>query len=690
MPQSSASGQPKIIAALPDALLTMKRFLLWREFPGPNGKTRKTPFYASGEVRRGVLDTEADLAKLVTLDEAWDEYLLGDYAGIGFALSNDGVGAFDMDHCLTADGHLVKGHPGHDLILEAKNRGAYIEISPSGRGLRIVGPCLNPDAYSKGGLEYWGAKRFVTLTGDVWANPKGWVALDDLRAGVSPPKKPVDERDDDEIGIVTPRTIDELKSALNAIDAEERDLWVRMGMALKTLGPKGKALWLDWSATSKKFDKPDAERVWGSFEPGRTNHKAVFAEAQSNWNWQNPRSRIALVHDEEPKEDDEPRPSMEAIDLGEPKLLATEFVLDGFLPAQVSVIAGAWGAGKSTNLIPLLASVAHLSPAEWGFHPTLRRHVIWITEAPEQARDTLYSLWKTDGAADWPTIKEWFHLFPAKRKSAKAIARQVSKLVEELCWVTDNGFRVKPLVVLDTTTANIDLDNESDNSLVGAAMSTIKQTLSNTPIVLVGHTPKALVKSDVGDMTFRGAGAWEAEAAATFFLIYDQETDMRFLAIRKARFTPAYREIDFDHSTGSEIVDTPWGEPQVKSYLHGIPAKSTGEARKAARDEIIEERREEGKERTRTDRQERILAFVRSCAAEGRLATRASVREAIGGKKELAAEALERLFESGLVESHSASAEALGIITGRVPEILLPQEVSLELFLGRIEKATER
>lgn len=701
---TKSSSKPKILEALPEPLHSMERFLLWKEFPHPDpvkraaGKTIKTPYYASGRVRKGLLDTAQDLSRLVSLDEAYNCFLLGEYSGIGFALANDGIGAFDLDGCLDDKGSLVESHPGAELALEAKRRGAYIEISPSKRGLRIVGPCPNIEAYSKDGLEYWGAKRFVTLTGDVWANPGGWVGLDDLRAplGLSRGRSDHPENDDDEDGLlVTPKTIAELEGALAAIPSDERELWVRMGMALKTIGPKGKALWLAWSKKSAKFVASDAERVWSSMNPQGTHYRTIFHEASNNWGWQNPRSKPELVsdNDDEANDADEPPSSLpddEAIDLGDENLYPTEFVLDGFIPAAVSVIAGAWGAGKSTNLIPLFASVAHLTPKDWGFHPDLRRHVIWVSEAPEQARDTLYSLAKAEGSEGWQGFKEWFHLYPARRVGPKRLARRISDLAKGLEWTTEKGFRVKPVVVLDTTTANFDLENESDNSQVAAAMSVLKQRLPGLPIVLIGHTPKAMVRSDVGDMTFRGAGAWEAEAAATFFLIHDHETEMRFLAIRKARFRPDYPEIDFDFAGGSEIVETPWGDPQSKSYVHGVPTKSSGEARKAARAGVINDRKDALKEKNISERQQKILEWVRKQAGLGVFPAKSSMRSAIGGNNILLAEAVDRLVEADLLVPHGLTQGQLdqkGISwTGRLPEIFLPPEVDLDTFLTTVSK----
>jgi hypothetical protein len=375
---------------------------------------------------------------------------------------------------------------------------------------------------------------------------------------------------------------------------------------------------------------------------------------------------------------------LEEIPLGEFRLRPTEFVLDGFMATGVSVVAGTWGAGKSCNLLALMTSVAHLAPEAWGFRPTLRRHVLFFSEAPEQVRDVLYSIAKADGSKDWQEFKDWFHLCPAKRLPAKILAERLQALVQQRTWTMENGFEVKPVVVLDTTTANIDLENESDNSQVGAAMSAIKEAMPSTPIILVGHTPKALVKADVSDMTFRGAGAWEAEAAATYFLVYDDQTEMRFLAIRKARFAPAYREIDFDTECGSEIVDTPWGEPQAKGYLHGVPSRSSGEARKAAKAEMLVERSEELKQRAQEGREARLLTLVEEWVAEGRAPTKNALADAIGGKRPNAFATIKALVADARLQTYPMTKDqmlTLGLNTrGQRPEVVLPQGLSFEAF----------
>lgn len=482
------------------------------------------------------------------------------------------------------------------------------------------------------GMDIQSDSKFVVAPGSVhpngsvyaWENDPQVYPLADLPEWVlgSAENEPQDARGDGDDGqgpIITPTIMADLTSALQNIDSDDRDLWVRIGQALKTLPDnRGWKLWRDWSAKSPKFDAADAREKWDGFGADFTHYKVVFDEAQDNWGWVNPAKR---------KKPAASRPHPNSYEarriLPGPKVLKpTEFVLDGFVPTGVSVIAGAWGAGKSTCLIPLLASAAHLAPEAWGFWPAIRRKVIWVTEAPEQATDTIYSLSETNGAAPWDEIWDWFILFRAHRQEADDLAEMLKSVVADHTYSLDNGFVVRPVIALDTSAANFELENESDNSEVSRAIATLKQSLPGVSIVVVGHTPKALRRADFNDATFRGAGAWEADAVATYFLIYDADTDSRYLAIRKCRFNPTYREVEFDHEGSSKIIETPWGEPQSKAYLHGVPRKSSCEARIAARQEAIEDQREQQREATRTEYRRQVLRFIHEQVANAKLVSR--------------------------------------------------------------------
>lgn len=83
--------------------------------------------------------------------------------------------------------------------------------------------------------------------------------------------------------IQTPFLLMQIESALSVIPSDDRELWVKLGHAAKTLDEggegQGKRAWLKWSSKSPKFDLEDAERVWSSISPTNTSHEQVFKTA---------------------------------------------------------------------------------------------------------------------------------------------------------------------------------------------------------------------------------------------------------------------------------------------------------------------------------------------------------------------------------------------------------------------------
>ena len=81
-----------------------------------------------------------------------------------------------------------------------------------------------------------------------------------------------------------PGRIDErsrIETALGYIPADDRDLWVRIGMAIKSaLGEAGFAPWDDWSRSSQLYRKADAHTVWRSIDAdGGITIATLFFEA---------------------------------------------------------------------------------------------------------------------------------------------------------------------------------------------------------------------------------------------------------------------------------------------------------------------------------------------------------------------------------------------------------------------------
>lgn len=82
-------------------------------------------------------------------------------------------------------------------------------------------------------------------------------------------------------------TFDDIASALHCIPAHDRNVWVRMAMAVKSeLGEDGFNLWDEWSQGASNYEAGAARATWKSVTPhGKVSISSLFSEAFSN-NWQ--------------------------------------------------------------------------------------------------------------------------------------------------------------------------------------------------------------------------------------------------------------------------------------------------------------------------------------------------------------------------------------------------------------------
>ena len=158
------------IKNIPAKLKSDCRFCVWK-FEKRSGQKTKMPYNpANGDrARINGLRTFADFKTTLMA------YAMGGYDGIGIAVGN-GIGAFDIDHCIREDGTLNDTAATVLSIFPT----AYVEKSPSGKGLRGFF-CVPEDfVYDKTvyyinnrskGLEVYmpgATNRFVTVTGDVY------------------------------------------------------------------------------------------------------------------------------------------------------------------------------------------------------------------------------------------------------------------------------------------------------------------------------------------------------------------------------------------------------------------------------------------------------------------------------------------------------------------------------------------
>ena len=74
----------------------------------------------------------------------------------------------------------------------------------------------------------------------------------------------------------------DVRNALRYINADDRETWVLMAMAVKSgLGEDGRELWMEWSGSSAKFNADNALMVWRSVNRhGAVNVGTLYKRAQ--------------------------------------------------------------------------------------------------------------------------------------------------------------------------------------------------------------------------------------------------------------------------------------------------------------------------------------------------------------------------------------------------------------------------
>jgi putative DNA primase/helicase len=75
---------------------------------------------------------------------------------------------------------------------------------------------------------------------------------------------------------------DNIRAALSFVPAYDRDIWLRMGMAVKSaLGDDGYSLWAEWSEQELSWNERDGRAVWRSIRPnGKVTIGTLFYEAK--------------------------------------------------------------------------------------------------------------------------------------------------------------------------------------------------------------------------------------------------------------------------------------------------------------------------------------------------------------------------------------------------------------------------
>jgi hypothetical protein len=376
------------------------------------------------------------------------------------------------------------------------------------------------------------------------------------------------------------------------------DQWIEIGQALHSeFGEQGCSLWDTWSQGGTKYEgTKDIETHWKSFHQGKGVGLGTLYKHAKDCGYEPPTKQterksavedFAAVISQAPAlgQSDAPDPSWPELALDLTRLNPIDYLIEGFLAHSFFILAGQPGVGKTTAVLSMCMVMAGFSVEGCEIHAKKKRKSIIVTEDSDQIIRTLFAYSKHYKIQN---LNDWFVVIDARRSNVKDLLRLAHNIERH----TVNG--IKPLLVLDTANATMDIDNENDNSEVGSYIAAIKQTIfvqQKAPVFILTHANKTISRQD-SDAMARGASAFTGDATLTGVLFMDED-NQRYLKLTKTRYEPAFREIKFDSITFPEVVITPAGDLQEIICRVAIPAMSSEQDRMAAKQSQQDSAREQ-------------------------------------------------------------------------------------------------
>jgi RecA-family ATPase len=406
----------------------------------------------------------------------------------------------------------------------------------------------------------------------------------------------------------------DLEEALTFVLADDYDLWIQTGMALKGV-PGGFALWDAWSQKSDKYEREVMQGKWDSFASEGVTYRSIFYHAKMQ-GWYNPaiidREGASLDDFEELDDGERPPHPLEQEWQGDPGRYPN-YLIDGVLCAELSLLAAYPGTGKTTALAQLAMIVAGFVKLD-GLDVDAYRKVVFISEHPEQVAQILeaaYRHYRLPGH-----YSDRIRLVSAIRMPAEAIVRASWADMAVTHTINEVTADLLPWVILDTQAAVIELMDENDNTEASKVVSEIKQGLirKGYPVTICAHTSKAHKHGRAEDMTARGASAWEGDVMQVLYLSKDNDGN-RFIEVEapKHRFTVKVHSLQIQmHRDVMSMIDM-WGrQREEKVYwvdLFPLDGEQRDELKEMA-DLEREEAEERKSQRRRDQMRDEVISYV--------------------------------------------------------------------------------
>lgn len=341
----------------------------------------------------------------------------------------------------------------------------------------------------------------------------------------------------------------------------------------------------------------------------------------------------------------EPHPLARFLDL-DGRVRPPRWIIPGFIGHGVVTIAGARGAGKTSALLPLAMVAAGLHASHDPLAPRQWRHVVYITEDFDQAMRIISGIVNHGGLGiTMGRVKERMHLVDAVRLDPQVVALAGKEYLAQFVRTVHTlagAVEVLPLVVLDTKASILDLESENDNAEASRAMAALKQGFGGLPVWLIGHVAKQnMSRADVGELTLRGASAFEGDANQVLFLAKDVDGS-RWLVRGKTRFEAKWLELQIHAATAEATATDEFGNVEPVTLLWGIPQPPI-----APRKEQAEQAKEQAAKDAAAEMREAIRRAVQVAMQEGNPLSKRGIRSKVSGKAETIATVTDSLITEG-------------------------------------------
>lgn len=440
----------------------------------------------------------------------------------------------------------------------------------------------------------------------------------------------------------------DLIEILGHIPADDYHDWIQVGMIIKSeFGDDGYELWDEWSKKSDAYDPFAMGGKWESFKGVGLSVGTLIMKAKE-YGYVTAVTKLSAAEDFQvidpvTGEVTTQNPWIPRFTHIPHKLTPPNWLVDGFLADQLTIIAGTAGVGKTSCLVPLAMAVAGITSHLSDIQPKHNRQIIYVSEDVQQIYRIIYGVTKhcTMPNGQKPTfedIEKCFHVVHTARSTPVELS-MLSLLCDQ--YTTEvNGMKLQPLVVLDTASATFALESENDNSEVAKYVASIKENFlrRDIPVWVIAHVPKSLKRADVKDMSARGASAWEGDANAVAYLFEEDGLKERFMALGKHRYEAAYQEIKVDSAVHYEMVTDIYGDMVELGYRYSVLSRSAENERIAAKELAKEKSQETRAEFTKNKIYELILSHPEP--------TKTNIAQA-AGKKQANMELIESMISAG-------------------------------------------